>query len=102
MRVAILPPILMSHHRDFDGACRAARVLHAVDYLSRRQEEHNNYHNRQHGPSQFHLFAAINLRRLGLIVFALSKFHHGISEQTEDNDEDRAEDFQFEDRQAVN
>ena len=101
IRVAILPPILVADHSDFDGAAWRLRVLNAGDHPRRRQEQNHDNQYRNHGPRQFDLSASVNLRGLAAIVSVpLPEFDDRVGQQAENDREDHPSDREYEDGQS--
>src|ERR1700730_9723056 len=62
--VSELPPELMSDHCDVESRLRLWRVLNREDDACRCQEQNDHNQDRNHGPRQFNLCAAVDLGRL--------------------------------------
>src|SRR5215469_14076601 len=81
----------------------SSSVLNTRDHSRGRQEQDHDNEYWDHSPSQFHLRAAVDLRRLAPVVFAFfSKLYCGINQQAEDHNEDSAGNHQREHRYPEN
>src|SRR5262249_14734049 len=99
-RVAVLPPELVPHHRDFDGCGGLRCVLNRVNHASRRGEEDEDDQDRHDRPGQFDLGAAVHL--CGFMSCDRPRWRDlqdHKDEQTRDHDEDHRRDAQHEHRQ---
>ena len=75
LRILKLPPELVADRRNLGRRRRETRVLNGMDHARGREEQHNHDQHGNDGPGQFHLVAAINLRRLSaVIVRTLAEF----------------------------
>jgi hypothetical protein len=83
------PPVLVPDDRDVQCSRGLRSILDGVDYPGSGQKQHSHDQNRNHGPSQLDLRAAVHLGRLATGIARLtSKLHHRVGEQTSDDDED--------------
>jgi hypothetical protein len=76
-------------NRDYlNRILRPRSSLDASDHPRRSHEQNDSDENRNDGPCEFHLIAAIDLRRLAtVIVGSLPKFNDAIDEQAKYDDE---------------
>src|SRR6266481_9974382 len=80
------PPKLMADGDDFDRPGRLGGILDRMDYACGGEEQHQYDEHRDHRPCEFHLIAAINLRRFAAVVGAAPAIlRDGIHEQAENN-----------------
>ena len=101
--VAELPPELMADYSDVERGLGFWSVLNGEDDARgcEKQDHHNEHGN--HSPRQFHLSAAVDLRRLLLrIGVARPEFDDDESEQSRNHDEDGASNQKNEEREPVN
>lgn len=68
LRIAVFPPELMSDDRNIHRISWLGNCLGAQDYPRRAQEQHHHDQDGNHGPRQLDLVAAVNLRRLALLI----------------------------------
>ena len=73
LRVAKLPPVLMSDGGDLDGASGFGSILNGVDHSRRGQEQHNNNQNGNDRPGQLNLRAPVDLGRLAAGILQLAR-----------------------------
>ena len=86
--VSELPPELMPDHRDIESCLWFWRVLNREDDACRRKEQDDHDQDRDHGPRQFNLRAAVDLSWLALrIAFSCPKPIQGNDEQPANNEE---------------
>ena len=79
----------------FGRARRKAVVLHRMDNSRARQKQHHHNQDRDDGPGQLDLIAAVNLCRLATVIAgAPAEFHHRISKQAKYYGKDDEADFQ--------
>src|ERR1700746_3662233 len=84
--IAIFPPKLMANGDNLDRVVESSSLLHAGNHSRRRHEECHNNEDRNDGPSEFNLIAAVHLRRLGSIVmFSLPEPYNAVKQQGEDD-----------------
>src|ERR1700745_1161650 len=84
IRVTILPPELVPDRRNCDRITRRWRFLNDGNHSCRRHEQCNDNENGDDRPCQFHLVAAVYLRRFSAIVTpSLSELHNGVKQQGE-------------------
>ena len=87
-RIAIFPPKLMANRDYLNRILRPRSSLDASDHPRRSHEQDDSDENRNDGPRQFHLIAAIDLRRFAtVIVGSPPKFNDAIDQQAEYDDE---------------
>src|SRR5262245_11018256 len=82
IRVANFPPPLVADHRDVERIGRRDGALYIVNRARRGQKKHKDGHNRNDGPGEFELIAAVDLRWFASVVTrTLAKSYDGISQQ---------------------
>ena len=64
LRIAKLPPVLVSDGGDLDGARGLRSILNGMEYSRRCQEQHDNNEDGNDRPGQLNLRASIDLGRL--------------------------------------
>src|SRR6202795_4785406 len=80
------PPELMADGNDLNRCGRLRSILDRMDYACGGEEQHQHDEHRDHRPCEFHLIAAINLRRFAAVVGAAPAIlRDGIHEQAENN-----------------
>ena len=99
-RVTKFPPELMADGSHFDRPRGFGGILDGVDHARRGEEKHQHNEDRNHGPGELYLIAAINLRRLTAIVVSTpAELRNGIGEQAENNHKNDAGDGEHQQRQ---
>src|SRR5580704_7577921 len=99
-RVAKFPPKLMADCDYFNRSWRLRRILDGMDDAGGGEKKHQHDERGDHGPGEFHLIAAINLRRLAAIVVSpLAKLRNGVDQQAEYNHKNKSGDRQDQCRQ---
>lgn len=89
LRILKLPPELVTDRCDLRRARRETRILNRMDNPRRRQEKHHHDENRDHGPSQLHLVAAVDLRWLVSVIRGTAPvFYDRICQQAENDNKD--------------
>ena len=83
LRIAILPPILVPDYGNIQRIRRMRRILDREDHACRRQKERHHNENGDHGPSQLHLCASVDLRGLAAVIaLFVPEFHRRVGEQS--------------------
>src|ERR1700679_3237333 len=86
LRILELPPELMTDHCYIKCCLGPWCVLNGEDDPGSCEEENNHSQNRNYGPRQFDLGAAVDLSRLARWVgFSFPKSHQSNREQSADN-----------------
>ena len=76
LRVLKLPPELVADGRNLGRAGREARVFDGVNHTRGCEKKDDHDEDGDDGPGQFHLVAAVDLRRLAAVVArALAELH---------------------------
>ena len=100
-RIAILPPKLMTDGDHFNRIARLRSLLDAANHPRRRHEQRHHDENRNDGPCQLYLIAAVNLWRLStVIVRRLPESHDRIGQQAENDHKYRCRNRKHKYRQA--
>jgi len=74
-----------------------------VDHPRGRQKQHDDDQNRNDRPGELHLVAAVDLRRLSIVVVCTASEPHGrVQEQAGDDKKNGTADGQNEERQVMN
>ncbi len=100
--VAELPPKLMTDSGDIEGVRGRNRVLNGLNDTSGGKEKDQDDEHGHNGPSQFHLVAAVNLRRLAIITCGMvAKSNYGIDQKRKDYNKNQAGNDENEKGQAA-
>src|SRR6204780_1618992 len=84
--IAEFPPKLMANGDHFYCPSGLGSILNGMDHPRRGEEEHQHDKHGNHSPGEFHLIAAVNLRRFATIVTAaLAELHDRIYKKAEKN-----------------
>src|SRR5664279_6001380 len=89
LRVLKLPPELVANRRDLGRAGRETGVFNGVNHARCRKEQHHHNDDRNDGPGEFHLVAAIDLCGLTAVILGTpAEFRDRINQQTENHKKD--------------
>src|ERR1700722_14862428 len=98
LRIAKLPPILMSNHSDLYSARRFWSILDSMEDSGGGQEQDNHNQGGNDRPGQFDLRAPVYLSRLAAgIYFSPPELNDGIAQQRKNNDKDNSGDDKHKD-----
>src|SRR5215471_4709588 len=100
--ISKFPPKLVPYCGHLHSPFRLRRVLDRVNHLGCSGEQHRNDENGNHGPSHFNLRASIQLRWLSFRLSpSAAELHHGVTQQTEDDQKNQSSDAEDEVRQMT-